>query len=142
MIFKHDNSNIIATKLKRWCLDLAKHHIRKRTLHNEIRKWRSRKWILSWYWWTTDMSNASTWWTVKETKASSYLIKDWDSASCWNNEEKSSSFHLSFHKELEQFMHCLHSVHDDETKSSQDHFTEAKILNVFEEVLWQNHKRT
>jgi len=30
LIFKHDNSNAIATELKRQCLDLARHHIRKR----------------------------------------------------------------------------------------------------------------
>ena len=82
------------------------------------------------------------WWTAKETEANSYSIKDWDSASHWNDEEKSSDFHLSSYEELEWFMHHLHSVDDDEMKSSQDHFAEAKILNVFEEVSWQNHKRT
>jgi len=30
--------------------------------------------------------------------------------------------------------HRLHSVDDDEMKSSQDRFAEAKILNVLEEV--------
>ncbi len=88
------------------------------------------------------MSNASIWWTAKETEVNNYSIKDWDSASCWNNEEKSLSFHLNLYEELEQFTHHLHSVDDDETKSSQDCFTEAKILNVFEEISWQNHKRT
>ena len=88
------------------------------------------------------MSNASTWWTAKETEASNYSIRDWDSAIHQNNKEKSLSLHLNFHKEFEWSMHHLHSVDDDETKSSWDHLTEAKILNVFEEVSWQNHKRT
>ncbi len=39
-------------------------------------------------------------------------------------------------------MHRFHSVNDDETKSSRDCFAEAKIFNVFEEVSWQNHKKT
>ena len=142
MIFKHDNSNIIITELKRWCLDLVKHHIRKWTLHNEIRKWRSRRWTFSWYWWTTDMSNASTWWIAKETEVSSYSIKDWNSASCWNKKKKSSSFHLSSHEEFKWSTHCFHNVDDNKMKSSWDHFAEAKTLNVFEEVSWQNHKRT
>ena len=81
-------------------------------------------------------------WTVKETEVSNYSIKDWDSASHWNNEEKSLSFHLSSHEEFEWSTHRLHNVDDDEMKSSQSCFTEAKILNVFEEVLWQNHKKT
>ncbi len=88
------------------------------------------------------MSNASTWWTAKETKVNSYSIKDWDSASHWNNKEKLLSFHLSFHEEFEWFMHHLHNVDDDETKSSWNHLAKAKILNVFEEVSWQNHKKT
>ncbi len=88
------------------------------------------------------MSNALTWWTAKETKVNSYLIRDWNSASRWNDEEKSSSFHLSSHEEFEWFTHRLHNVDDDKTKSSQDCFTKAKILNVFEEVSWQNHKKT
>ncbi len=87
------------------------------------------------------MSNASMWWTAKEIEVSSYLIKDWDSASRWNNEEKSSSFHLSFHKELEWSMHHFNSVNDDEMKSSRSHLAEAKTLNALEEVSWQNHKR-
>jgi hypothetical protein len=82
------------------------------------------------------MSNASTWWTVKETEANSYSIKDWDSAIHWNNEEKSSSFHSSFHEEFEQSTHCLHNVNDDEMKSLWDHLAEAKIFNVFGEVSW------
>ncbi len=88
------------------------------------------------------MSNASTWWTAKETEVSSYLIRDWDSASHQNNKEKSLSFYLNSHEEFEWFTHHLHSVNDDETKSSQDCFAEAKTLNVFEEVSWQNYKRT
>ncbi len=89
------------------------------------------------------MSNASMWWTVKETEASDYSIRDWDSANCQNDEDKLFSFHSSFHWELEQSMHhCLHSVDDDEIKSSWDHLAKAKIFNVFEEVSWQNHKRT
>jgi len=142
LIFKHDNSNAIATELKQRCLDLAKHHIRKRTLHNKIRKWRSRRWTLSWYWWTVDTSNALTWWTAKETEVSNYSIKDWNSASHWNNEEKSSSFHLSSYEEFEWSTHHLHNVDDDKTKSSWSHLAKAKTLNVFEEVSWQNHKRT
>ncbi len=82
------------------------------------------------------MSNASTQWTAKETEASSYLIRDWDFASCWNDEEKLLSLHLNSHEELEWSTHCLHSVNDDKTKSSRSRFTEAKIFNVFEEVLW------
>ncbi len=88
------------------------------------------------------MSNASTWWTAKETEASSYSIRDWDSANHWNNEEKSLSFHLSSHEEFKWFTHHLHSVDDDEMKLSQDHFAEVKTFNIFEEVSWQNHKRT
>ncbi len=88
------------------------------------------------------MSNALMWWTAKETEVSSYSIRDWDSASRWNNEEKSLSLHLNFHEELEWFTHHLYSVDDDKTKSSQDRFTEANILNVFKEVSWQNYKRT
>ncbi len=88
------------------------------------------------------MSNASTWWTAKETEVSSYFVEDWDSAIHWNDEEKSLSFHSSSHEELEWFTHRLHSVDDDEMKLSQSRFTEAKILNVFEEVSWQNHKKT
>ncbi len=88
------------------------------------------------------MSNASTWWTIKETEVSSYSIKDWDFAIQWNNEEKLSSFHLNFYEEFEWFTHCLHSVDDDKTKSSRNCFAEVKTLNVFEEVSWQNHKRT
>jgi len=133
---------VIATELKWWCLNLARHYIRKWTLHNEIRKQKSKKWTLSWYWWTADTSNALMQWTAKETEVSIYLIRDWDSASHWNDEEKSLSLHLSFHKEFEWSMHHFHSVDDDETKSSRDHLAEAKILNVFEEVSWQNHKRT
>ncbi len=74
--------------------------------------------------------------------ASSYSIRDWDSASRWNNEEKSSSLHSSSHEEFERSTHRLHSVDDDETKSSRDRLVEAKTLNVFEEVLWQNLKKT
>ena len=74
--------------------------------------------------------------------ASSYSIRDWDSASRWNDEEKSSSLHSSSHEEFERSTHRLHSVDDDETKSSQDRLVEAKTLNVFEEVSWQNHKKT
>ncbi len=111
-------------------------------MHNEIEKWRSKKWTLSWYQWITDTSNASTWWTVKETEVNSYSIKDWDSANCWNDEKKLLNFYLSSHKELEWFMHHLHSVDDDETKSSQDCFAKAKTFNVFEEVSWQNYKKT
>ena len=46
------------------------------------------------------MSNASMWWTAKETEVNNYSIKDWDSASHWNNEEKSLSFHLNFYLNL------------------------------------------
>ncbi len=119
-----------------------RHHIRKWMLHNEIRKWRSRKWTFSWYWWTADISNASMWWTAKETKVNSYSIRDWDFASHWNDEEKLLSLHSSSHEEFKWSTHHLHNVDDDETKSSRDHLAEAKILNVFEEVSWQNHKRT
>ena len=137
---------MIATELKWQRLDLTRHHIRKRTLHNEIRKWKSKRETLSWYWWTADINNASTWWTAKETEVSSYSIRDWDSASHQNDEKKSLSFHSSFHssshEEFEWFMHRLHNVDDDETKSSRNRFAEVKILNVFEEVSWQNHKRT
>ncbi len=82
------------------------------------------------------MNNASMWWTAKETEVSSYSIKDWDSASCWNNKKKSLSFHLNSHEEFKQFMHHLHSVDDDKTKSSWDCFAEVKTLNIFEEVSW------
>jgi len=126
---------VIATKLKQWYLDLARHHIRKWMLHNEIRKQRSKRWTLSWYWWTADISNASTWWTAKEIEVNSYSIKDWDFASHWNNEEKLLSLHLSSHEEFERFMHRLHSVDDDKTKSSWSRFAKAKTFNVFEEVL-------
>jgi len=88
------------------------------------------------------MRNASTQWTAKETEVSSSLIRDWDSASYWNNEEKSLDFHSSSHEEFKQSMHHFHSVDDDKTKSSQNCFAKAKTLNVFEEVSWQNHKRT
>ncbi len=88
------------------------------------------------------MSNASTWWTAKETEASNYLIKDWNFASHWNDKEKLSSFHLSSHEEFEWFTHRLHNVDNDKMKSSWDHLAEAKTLNVFKEVSWQNHKRT
>ena len=87
------------------------------------------------------MSNALTWWTAKETEVSSYSIKDWDFANCWNDKEKSSSFHLNFHEELKWFTHRLHSVNDDETKLSRSCLAEVKILNAFEEVSWQNHKK-
>ncbi len=82
------------------------------------------------------------WWTAKETKVNSYLIRDWDSANHWNDEEKSSDFHSSSHEEFEQSTHRLHSVDDDEMKLSRNCLAEMKILNVFEEVSWQNHKRT
>ncbi len=82
------------------------------------------------------MSNASTWWAAKETEVNSYSVEDWDSASHWNNEEKSLSFHSSFHEELEWFTHHFHNVNDDKIKSSQDCFAETKILNVFKEVSW------
>ncbi len=88
------------------------------------------------------MSNASTWWIAKETEASSYSVKDWDSAIHWNNEEKSLSFHSDLHEEFEWSTHRLHSVDDDKTKSSRSCFAEAKTFNVSEEVSWQNHKRT
>ncbi len=74
--------------------------------------------------------------------ASSYSIRDWDSASRWNDEEKSLSLHSSSHEEFKQSTHRLHNVDDDETKSSRDRLVEAKTLNVFEEVSWQNHKKT
>ncbi len=84
-------------------------------------------------------------WTVKETEASSYSIRDWDFASRWNDEEKSFSFHLSFHlsshEELEWSKHHLNSVDDNEMNSSQSHLTKAKIFNALEEVSWQNHKK-
>ncbi len=76
------------------------------------------------------------WWTAKETEVSNYLIKDWDSASCWNNEEKSLSFHLSSYEELKQSTYHFNSVDNNETKSSQDHFAKAKTFNVLEEVSW------
>ena len=88
------------------------------------------------------MSNASMWWIVKETEVNSYSVKDWDSASCWNNEEKSLSFHSSSYEEFKWSMHYLHNVNDDKMKSSWDRFAEARTFNVFEEVSWQNHKRT
>ena len=76
-------------------------------------------------------------WTAKETKVSSYLIKDWDFASCWNDEEKSFNFHLSLHWELEwSTHHYFHNVNENEMKSSQDHLAKAKILNAFKEVSW------
>ncbi len=74
-------------------------------------------------------------WIAKETEVSNYLIKDWDSASHWNDEEKLLSFHLSSYEELEQFMHYFHNVDDNKMKSSWSCFAEVKILNVFEEVL-------
>ncbi len=80
-------------------------------------------------------------WTAKETNINNYLIKDWDSESHWNNEEKSSSFHLNFYEELEWFTHHLHNINEDKMKSSQDYLVKAKILNVFEEISWQNHQR-
>jgi len=92
---------MIATELKWQRLNLTRYYIRKRTLHNEIRKQRSKKWTFSWYWWTTDTSNVLTWWIAKETEVSSYSVEDLDSAIHWNNEEKSLSFHLSFHEEFE-----------------------------------------
>ncbi len=64
------------------------------------------------------MSNASMWWTAKETEVNNYSIKDWDSASHWNDEEKSLNFHLNFHEELKWSTHHLHSVNDNKTKSS------------------------
>ncbi len=88
------------------------------------------------------MSNASMQWTAKETEVNNYLIRDWDSASHWNNKEKSLSLHLSSHEELEWSTHCLHSVDDDKMKSSWSYFAKVKTLNVFKEVSWQNHKRT
>ncbi len=88
------------------------------------------------------MSNVLMWWTAKETEANNYSIKDWNSASHWNDEEKSLSFYLSSHEEFEWSTHHLHSVDDDKTKSSQNCLAEAKTFNVFEEVSWQNHKRT
>ncbi len=82
------------------------------------------------------------WWTAKETEISSYSIKDWDSASHWNNKEKSLSFHSSSHEELERSTHRFHNVDDDEMKSSWSRFAKVKTLNVFEEVSWQDHKKT
>ncbi len=81
------------------------------------------------------MCNASMQWTAKEIEVSSYSIRDWDSASRWNNEEKLLSFHLSSHEELEQSTHCLNSVDNNEIKSSRSRFAEAKTLNALEEVL-------
>ncbi len=58
-------------------------------------------------------------WTAKETEVSSYSIKDWNSASHQNDEEKSFNFYLNFYWKLEWFMHHhLHNVNDDEIKSS------------------------
>ncbi len=83
------------------------------------------------------------WWTAKETEVNSYLIKDWNFESCWNDKEKSFSFHLNLHWEPKWFMHhCFYNVDDDEMKSSWSHHIKAKILNAFEEVSWQNHKKT
>ncbi len=109
---------MIATKLQQQCLNIAKHYIKKQTLHNKIRKWRSRRWTISWYWWTADLSNVSMWWTVKETEVNSYSIKDWDFENHWNDEEKLSSFHSSFHEEFEWSTHHLYNINEDETKSS------------------------
>ncbi len=39
-------------------------------------------------------------------------------------------------------LHHLHSINDDKMKSSWNYFAKVKILNVSEEVSWQNHKRT
>ncbi len=58
------------------------------------------------------------WWTTKETKVSSYLIRDWNSANHWNNEEKLSSLHSSSYKKFEWSTHHFHSVDDDKIKSS------------------------
>ncbi len=37
----------------------------------------------------------------KRNKSKNYSIKDWNFENYWNNEEKLSSFHLSFHEEFE-----------------------------------------
>ncbi len=86
------------------------------------------------------MSNALMWWIAKETEANNYLIRDWNSASRWNNEEKWLNFHLNSHKELEWFTHCLKITRNDQSRMNEEVYEDCQERVINEKKL-SNHQQ-
>ncbi len=78
------------------------------------------------------------WWIAKETEANNYLIRDWNSASRWNNEEKSLNFHLNSHEELEWFTHCLKITRNDQSRMNEEVYEDCQERVINEKKL-SNH---